>query len=71
MAPDLAAIGRVSLWGRVVETQRGYRGQYGYVYDIILVSGGEAEARDLRARYAVDVSVATVPDGLSRLSQAA
>lgn len=69
MAPDVAAIGRVSLWGRVVETQGGYRGQYAYVYDVVLLGGSEAEARELRAHYAVDVSV--VSDNLNSLSQAA
>lgn len=69
IAPDVAAIGRVSLWGRVVETQRGYRGQYGYVYDVELLGGNEADAREIRARYAVDVSV--IPGDWNRLSRAA
>lgn len=49
------AIGRVSLWGRVVEHERGYRGQYAYPYDIFLIDGTHEIARSLAARYAVDV----------------
>jgi hypothetical protein len=71
MAPDVAAIGRVSLWGRVVETQRGYRGQYGYVYDVVLLGGSEAEALEIRRQYAVDVFVAALPGDSNTLSQAA
>ena len=70
-APDISAIGRVSLWGRVVETQRGYRAQYGYVYDVMLLGASEADAREIRAQYAVDVSVAAAPGDANALSQAA
>lgn len=49
------AIGRVSLWGRVVEHERGYRGQYAYPYDIFLIDGTHEIARSLASRYAVDV----------------
>jgi hypothetical protein len=55
--PVLIAVGRVSLWGRIVETERGYRGQYGYIYDLSLLGGSEVEAYEIRNRYAVDVDV--------------
>jgi hypothetical protein len=51
------AIGRVSLWGRVVARENGFRAQYAYPYELFLIGGNEAIARALRARYAVDVSL--------------
>lgn len=51
----LVAVGRVSLWGRIVETEHGYRGQYAYIYDLSLLGGSDVEAHELRSRYAVDV----------------
>ncbi len=55
--PSVAAVGRVSLWGRVVETERGYRAQYAYIYDLMLLGGTSAQAREIRNRYAVDALV--------------
>lgn len=52
---DVIALGRVSLWGRVLEGDRGWRGRYAYPYDLILLGGTEELARRLRALYAVDV----------------
>jgi hypothetical protein len=53
-----AALGRVSLWGRVIENTGGWRAQFAYPYDLVL-HGGDAElAAELRRRYAVDVSLA-------------
>ena len=52
------AIGRVSLWGRVIENVDGWRAQFAYPYDVVLVGGDAATARCLRERYAVDVSLA-------------
>lgn len=52
--PDLAAVGQVSLWGRIVETRHGYRGQYAYVYDLTLLGGTDAQAEEIRNRYAID-----------------
>jgi hypothetical protein len=53
--PVLVAVGRVSLWGRVVETERGYRAEYAYIYDLSLLGGSDVEAAEIRNRYAVDV----------------
>jgi len=53
----LLAVGRVSLWGRVVETERGYRAQFAYIYDLTLLGATDAEASEIRNRYAVDVLV--------------
>jgi hypothetical protein len=50
------ALGRVSLWGRVIENIDGFRAQYAYPYDLELVGGDEQLAGALRARYAVDVT---------------
>ena len=52
---DVIALGRVSLWGRVLVAERGYRGQYAYPYDLVLLGGTEDLARRLRSLYAVDV----------------
>jgi hypothetical protein len=49
------AIGSVSLWGRVLVRERGYRAQYAYPYELFLVNADDAIARDLRRLYAVDV----------------
>lgn len=55
------AVGRVSLWGRVVEHEGGYRAQYAYPYAIHLIDGTQPIARDLANRYAVDVTVDGLP----------
>ena len=52
-----AAIGRVSLWGRVIENTGGWRAQFAYPYDLVLFGGDEGLAAGLRRRYAVDVSL--------------
>jgi hypothetical protein len=38
------ALGRVSMWGRIVECERGWRAQYAYPYDL-LVYGEESVAQ--------------------------
>lgn len=55
-APDRPiALGRVSLWGRILERERGFRAQYAYPYELFLISGDTLMARQLRRLYAVDV----------------
>jgi hypothetical protein len=49
------ALGRVSLWGRILVREHGFRAQFAYPYELFLVGGDEAMARDLRRLYAVDV----------------
>ena len=51
------ALGRVSLWGRVVENEHGWRGELAYPYDLELIGGDARAAAKLRAHYAVDVAV--------------
>jgi hypothetical protein len=51
------AVGRVSLWGRVVENTGGWRAQFAYPYEVFLLGDDRAAAQALRARYAVDVSL--------------
>jgi hypothetical protein len=53
-----AAIGRVSLWGRVIENTGGWRAEFAYPYDLVLVGGDASLAAALRGRYAVDVELA-------------
>jgi hypothetical protein len=55
---DVIALGRVSLWGRVIETERGYRAAHAYPYDIELLGGDDSLAAELRGRYAIDVTTA-------------
>ena len=52
------ALGSVSLWGRILARERGYRAQYAYPYELFVIGGNEQIARELRDRYAVDVSLA-------------
>jgi hypothetical protein len=49
------AIGRVSLWGRVLARENGFRAQYAYPYELFLIGGQDELARELRRLYAVDV----------------
>ena len=49
------AIGRVSLWGRVLARENGFRAQYAYPYELFLIGGEDVLARELRRLYAVDV----------------
>jgi hypothetical protein len=51
------ALGQVSLWGRILVRERGYRAQYAYPYDLLLIDGDDYIARELRRLYAVDVTV--------------
>jgi hypothetical protein len=53
-----AALGRVSLWGRVIENTGGWRAQFAYPYDLLLFGASESIAADLRRDYTVDVSLA-------------
>lgn len=50
-----AAIGQVSLWGRVIENVGGWRAQFAYPYDLVLLGGDDATAAELRRCYLVDV----------------
>jgi hypothetical protein len=51
------ALGSVTLWGRILVRERGYRAQYAYPYELFVIGGDEQIARELRARYFVDVSL--------------
>lgn len=58
MAPltYLLAVGRVSLWGRYVEAEHGWRARYGYPYEISVYNAADRGiARALAATYAIDV----------------
>jgi hypothetical protein len=50
------ALGSVSLWGRILAREKGFRAQYAYPYELHLIGGDDRIARELRDRYAVDVS---------------
>jgi hypothetical protein len=51
------ALGRVSLWGRIVECEQGWRAEYAYPYDLVLFTNDAALGDELRKLYAVDVTV--------------
>jgi hypothetical protein len=51
------ALGRVSLWGRVLARENGFRAQYAYPYELFLICGDDDLARQLRRLYTVDVSL--------------
>jgi hypothetical protein len=57
---SLYVIGQVSLWGRVVEHERGYRGQFAYPFALWLPAELRAYATSLSGRYGVEVSPVTV-----------
>jgi hypothetical protein len=50
------ALGRVSLWGRVLAREFGFRAQYAYPYELFLIGADDDLASELRGLYAVDVS---------------
>jgi hypothetical protein len=49
------ALGRVSLWGRILEREHGFRAQYAYPYEVVVLGGDDRIAHDLRSLYAIDV----------------
>lgn len=55
------AIGRVSLWGRIVEHERGWRAQYAYPYALTVKSPSAYVAEHIRRDYALDVDFEPVP----------
>lgn len=67
MRPTAIALGRVSLWGHVVQHARGWRAQYAYPYDLWLLHGSEALAGELRAAYAIDVDLLDASDLVRRV----
>ena len=50
------ALGRISLWGRILARENGFRAQFAYPFDLFLFGGDDRIAVALRRRYAVDVS---------------
>ena len=61
------AIGRVSLWGRVVQTERGWRGEFAYPERlfVVLTPGADREKAwriaDGLGRYGVEVGLIDAP----------
>lgn len=49
------AMGKVSLWGRVIEHEDGWRAQFAYPFSLTVESLDESVARELRRVYAIDV----------------
>jgi hypothetical protein len=65
------ALGRLALWGRIVEQERGWRGQYAYPLDLTVLSGTGEMERDLREDYGIAVSLAREQDRTRRRRRAA
>jgi hypothetical protein len=63
---EVIVLGRVSLWGRVIETERGYRAARAYPYDLELLGGTKELALELRNRYVVDVALGAAPVATGR-----
>jgi hypothetical protein len=55
--PEHYVIGRVSLWGRVVEHERGYRAEVAYPSALELLLPQEWLVLPLAARYGIDVVI--------------
>lgn len=53
------AFGRVSLWGRVIECELGWRAQFAYPYDVTVYTDGNV-SEAVADQYAIDVSPASL-----------
>lgn len=51
------ALGRVQLWGRVIEHNRGYRAEYARPLSLLLLGGTQKQADELAAFYRCEVKV--------------
>lgn len=58
------AFGRVQLWGRYREFERGYRAQYAYPMDVTIIDGDPALAEQLAQDYGIPATVGSVPEGV-------
>jgi len=67
MRPTPTVLGRVSLWGRVVAHQRGWRSQFAYPYELFVLGNDAELAPALRATYAVDAVLLPVAELLARV----
>lgn len=61
-------IGRVALWGRVIVSEHGYRGEHGYPEELWLVDGTERQGARLRTRYGVPCHLMAREDYLDALT---
>ncbi len=57
VAPEQYVVGQVSLWGRVVEHERGYRGELAYPYALLLAPEQRRFAAPLADRYGVEALI--------------
>jgi hypothetical protein len=51
------ALGKVALWGRLIEHEKGWRGQYAYPLDTRVLHASAEAVRDLAEQYAVPVAI--------------
>lgn len=58
------AYGRVKLWGRYIEFEKGYRAQYAYPLDLTLVEGEPEWAAELAHDYGIPAVVGELPKGV-------
>jgi hypothetical protein len=54
---DEYVIGQVSLWGRVIEHERGFRAQFAYPYALFLAPAQQRFRNPLATRYGVEVEI--------------
>jgi hypothetical protein len=57
------AVGAVSLWGRIIELERGWRAQYAYPAGLAVFGGNEEIARDVGAGYRIEAGAEPWPPG--------
>jgi hypothetical protein len=55
------AVGRVALWGRVIEHRDGYRAQFAYPTELTVYGAAGPVADEVRAAYGVPVALAPFP----------
>ena len=75
LAPEALAVGRVALWGRVLDDESGWRGQYGVPVSVSVVPElvGEAELDSIVAAlgaYGVPVGTMALADAVAGVSAA-
>jgi hypothetical protein len=55
------AVGRVTLWGRIIEQELGWRAQFGYPVELEVYGASDEIAADLALAYGIDASPRTWP----------
>jgi hypothetical protein len=65
--PGVLVVGEVALWGKVIQHERGWRGQYAYPRHLYAFTDDAAIAEGLRERYRVPVAYGAEAERLRRV----